>query len=975
MSGSNADELEPSPSPGTGDSVAKQLGRYIHQAEGGARDGLLRRQIACERVDASQADDLLERARFLSRLRHPGLGVVHDYVRSDTGALLISEPLPGETLATALAGTAIPHPRLATPADVVLLFIKLGDAISAAHAQGVVHRALDARCVHIGVYGETAISNWGPAMASLAQPLTLRFVGNRPPGPALDLDDCHTDICALGRMLLAALARRPDGPAVLEPLTPHERERTPAQIERIARHAATSSAASGYPTVEEFVIDLRLALDGELPVVPVSRGERVSWWLSQHRRAMGFAAVALAAVVLAWWLLTGQSWMESRRWTVVTDERFVDEGWRKRWMEKKDHSFDSRNGALVSTATREAVLIFRRRLLTPVVVEYDGRVEPGSQACDLSLLWSEGDRVPERPESALDGRCVQLQLGAFDNSYSAIIANPGAQRLAHSSWRLESGRTYRIRAEIDGERYAMYVDGLLLLEGRALLPSLSGYVSLYSYYPGKSFGNLRILQPRQAEEGSTLAGGNAVFQIKMYREAALFYGAVAEAHVGTVLGDEAAYRRGLCERMDGRMDEARKSWAGLSDPFWSGLAECHVLEDLCATWQHARYFPRFEELYRERAALRYQLRLTWQSCLRRVLGDLRRDIPTVDAFLAQRSALFPDDSSSRYVAAEAYVRTARMERVINEFPEEQRFVAIAMLALGMSRELADAPWSLPDERYGALCMRGEYEEALRLPRISEEQRGILLFKMGRMTEALALAPDSLKVLLLADRSADIFGKLTLSAATANEALLASGRWQEAAGAGLPGVDGSGGDSRALAMLGRLDEAHKAANRQMLAPCWDLIAAIRAGDRDRIQTLIAALPKITNRSHPANQFTRAVVLPMALRELGDATEPQRSWREGLDSWRWIHGQRIWRLLSTVLDEGHGLDELPARSETHAWQLVGSGLRAELQGEFAKARESYAAFVALPITQRLLGEHLPDQEVEAFVAWRLAALGGR
>ena len=965
------DEHLPSPAPTIppgNTSGANDLGRFVAQTDGLARDRLLGRQVTAERVDSAHADDLLERARFLARLAHPGIVVVHDCLRGDGGALLVCEPPPGPTLAEAVGMLAqgAPHPRLASTADVAVLFIKLGDAIAATHARGVVHGALDAGCVRLGLFGETAIGAWEPAMTALAKPMTLRFVSGQAPNPNLSLDGRHDDLRSLGRMMLAALRGRPDGAQALEPLDPAEVELVPEALERIARHAAVSDAAAGYQTAEEFVADLRLVLAGQLPRLRAGLIRRGRWWLGRHAVPLAAAvALALAAAGAAWYTW-GRGWLEDRSWLTATEETFADEGWRTRWVEKAPRSFEVVAGRLVSSSPRDAVLVCRRRLSLPLVVEYTGRVEPGSQACDLSLLWSESDRVPEVPERIFQGRGLQLQLGAFDNSFSAIISNPGMQRLAHSTWRLEEGRDYRIRVELEGERHAVFVDDRLLLEGRSLVPLTSGYLALYSYYPGKSFDDVRIRERRQPAAVSPLVGGNTVFALGLNREAAIAYGAVADAQAGTALGEEAAYRRGLAERLDGRMDAARASWAALKDPLWSGLAECHQLEDISTSWQHDRFAERFEVLYRERPALRYQLRLTWQSCLQRVSSDVRREAQVVDTYLELRERLFPDDATSRYVAAWSLILTRRPQRVLDEFADDRQFAAIALLILGRADELLAAPWAIDDDRWGAHTMRGEYDQALALPRTDPQVRARILAKQGKLDEALALAPDSFEVLLLTGRAAQALEIRPLSAAQANVALLVAGRPEEAAGTGLPGIEGSGNHPLARLLLGLPLPA-------TVPPGWRIISACESADAAAVRTALAALPAIADRRLQGNVFSHAVIAPMARRAIGEAEEPQRTWRATLDSWRWQHGQRMWYLISFAMGGQADLSGLPAASESEAWTAVGLGLRAEMAGSPAAAVAAYKAFAALPMHRRLLDGHQPDLDVEGFVAWRLRQLG--
>ena len=76
-------------------------------------------------------------ARAVSRIRHPGVVALFDFGPHESGAYLVMELLEGETLTERIAAAgALP------PAAVVDIGLQLADALSAAHATGVVHRDL-----------------------------------------------------------------------------------------------------------------------------------------------------------------------------------------------------------------------------------------------------------------------------------------------------------------------------------------------------------------------------------------------------------------------------------------------------------------------------------------------------------------------------------------------------------------------------------------------------------------------------------------------------------------------------------------------------------------------------------------------------------------------------------------------------------------------------------------------------------------
>jgi hypothetical protein len=942
-------------------------GRYA-PAEGGlSHDRLLDRSVVLEQAGPAEAEALLGKARFLARLDHPALDVVLDCRQDAAGAQLIRRPLRGPSLAEAIALAAAGNPPvgIASPADVARLFLGLVEAVSAAHQRGVVHGALDAGCVRLGEHGEIGIGSWDGAMASTAHPVTQRFVAAAQPSAASATDGRHADVRALGRMLLAAARRRSGDEAALGEVSPAERKLLPVELERIARHAADSDAAAGYQNAGELHADLRAFLAGRLPPASARASDRVAWWLRQRRGLVLSGLFAMMAVIAAVWLVAGGDFLERLHWRTVVEERFEGAGLPSDWVEKTPGSFVLQQGAATSIAEREAVLVYRHRLSAPVVVEYEARVEAGAQPADLSVVWSEAENLGEHPGRLLSGRALLMQLGAFDNSFSAIIDKQTDQRLDYASWHVEAGKTYRVRTEIGIERVSVTVDGKCILQGRSMRPTNSGYVALYAYYPGKSFSDLRILQPRIPTSVSPLSGAHAVAAIGMHDEAAKLYGDVADAAPGTPVGEEALYRRGLAERNAGRMDAARGTWARIRDSRWAGLADCHVLEDICASWQHARFPGRFSELYRQNPEIRYDLRTTWQACVRRLVTDQRRETTVVDAYLKLREELFPDDGSSRNVAAFAYIMTKRAERVLESFADDHQMAALAMLILGRTDELLASPWAIADDRWHAHLMRGEYQQALALPRQDPVERAKILAKLGRFDEALMVAPGSPEVFILCGQPERAFARGNLTVAEAHAALICAGRLAEASGTGIPNVPGTGNDPLARLLLGLPTGA-------AMPPSWDIIAAAEAKDAAAVQVAIDAIPPLNDRSSYRNVFARAVIAPMALRAIGQTEEPQRTWRNTMPQWQKQYGQRIWYLMSYVLGGQADFSQLPAQSEAEAWSLLGRALRAELAGNARHALGSYEAFSTLPMHKRLLNGHLPDGDVEGFVAWRRRAL---
>src|SRR5687768_3341733 len=119
--------------------ITARIGRggmaSVYQAHHPALD----RNVAIKILWESLADqaDFLQRfrreARAASRLRHPNILTVYDFGETDGIAYMVTELLPGGTLADRL-GQQLPF------VEVLHVLRRIGSALDAAHDAGLIHR-------------------------------------------------------------------------------------------------------------------------------------------------------------------------------------------------------------------------------------------------------------------------------------------------------------------------------------------------------------------------------------------------------------------------------------------------------------------------------------------------------------------------------------------------------------------------------------------------------------------------------------------------------------------------------------------------------------------------------------------------------------------------------------------------------------------------------------------------------------------
>jgi serine/threonine-protein kinase len=99
---------------------------------------------------------LVQEARVLARLEHPGIVAVHDVGElADGRPFYVMRLVRGSTLAE--------HARGLGRGALLRLFLQVCDAVAFANARGVVHRDLTPRNVMVGEFGEVLVVDWGVA--------------------------------------------------------------------------------------------------------------------------------------------------------------------------------------------------------------------------------------------------------------------------------------------------------------------------------------------------------------------------------------------------------------------------------------------------------------------------------------------------------------------------------------------------------------------------------------------------------------------------------------------------------------------------------------------------------------------------------------------------------------------------------------------------------------------------------------------
>jgi dienelactone hydrolase len=191
-----------------------------------ARDTRLDRDVAIKVMSSETLGDEERRARFrrealsLSKLNHPNIAIVHDFVAEGDLDLLVMEYVRGVGLDERLQSGPMSED------EVLRLGVELADGLEAAHRQGIVHRDLKPANLRMTEDGRLKILDFG--LAKLVQPMgvddatrtstsPLQVVGTIPYMAPEQLRaqevDARTDIFAAGAVLYEAATTKRAHPA------------------------------------------------------------------------------------------------------------------------------------------------------------------------------------------------------------------------------------------------------------------------------------------------------------------------------------------------------------------------------------------------------------------------------------------------------------------------------------------------------------------------------------------------------------------------------------------------------------------------------------------------------------------------------------------------------------------------------------------------------------------------------------------
>ncbi len=237
--------------------------------------------------DASFVERFRREAQAAARLNHPNIVSVYDTGADGDTQYIVMEFIEGRTLAEALAAGRRP-----SPVQSAEIAQKICSALSAAHAQGVIHRDIKPGNVMVTREGTVKVMDFGIARITSGvetAPQTSAVLGTASylsPEQAQGLPlDARTDIYSLGTVLYEMLTGRPpfmgETPVAVAykqvnetPVPPSQiNADVPPRLDAVVMRALSKNPANRYQTAKEFSEDLgRVIEDQDVHATPLMPG-------------------------------------------------------------------------------------------------------------------------------------------------------------------------------------------------------------------------------------------------------------------------------------------------------------------------------------------------------------------------------------------------------------------------------------------------------------------------------------------------------------------------------------------------------------------------------------------------------------------------------------------------------------------------------------------------------------------------------
>ncbi len=455
-----------------------------------------------ENASRMQLERFLTEAGVSARLEHPNIVPIYEINADVEGRpYMVMRKVQGHTLKHHVEGMPDGKKSLIeSEDDLLLVFLKICDALSYAHSRGHVHQDIKPENIMIGRHGEVFLIDWGasstgggsddmsvtPIYMSPQQALGMR------PTKADDVYCLGATMfhCLTGRFPTCAetldelVQRKQRGE--IDPPTAEERSRVPTPLLAIAMKALELDPAARYGDASEMAADIKNYQNGQrVNAHSYTLRDFLLQWYRRHRHAVWIGGLLLLLVGGAGYMVldhmkTFGKWQEVYYGDYTRPDADLSQlsFCKTRFLDAVRRTKSSPDGLLL----KEPDMFWLRDLQVS-----------GSVRVDVTVNWPE---VVDGLEMHINARRVQpkrfywcppgysCQFGGFSGTINLISRNDESQRLNTSNAipaKLRPNTDYILTFELIDDELRMLINGDEIYSQTELLP-----------FDGAGFDNIAI---------------------------------------------------------------------------------------------------------------------------------------------------------------------------------------------------------------------------------------------------------------------------------------------------------------------------------------------------------------------------------------------------------------------------------------------------------------------------------------------------
>lgn len=730
----------------------------------------------------------ISEASVVASLEHPSIIPVYDLDVDEDGSVYMSmRRVNGTTLRDYIRAVrdGESHPLIEDVNDLIQAFLKVCDALSFAHSKGHIHQDIKPDNIMIGEFGEVFVIDWGASSASNEE-LVLTPIYMSPQQAMGLVATAQDDVYCLGATLFHCLFGRfaTDGetlPEIVEkkrrgvvrPPTAEEAADIAPQLVAIVEKALNADPTERYATIADFGQDLKQYQAG-LAVQAYREGapERFLRWYRSHAKVVWFT-ILLLLVTGIFCALQYREYLKGKSdWQLVMIEDFdqitaekLEEDWQQYhspdgWQAVPDpdefypdKGWQPRNGELLGHerhAYRD--LTYGGSIPGDLRVEWDARFLHYNMDMNCFIGGEHRhDAYTFHISSFSIAGYIVLTKGYPYKTLDYCYAEP-----------LESGRTYRLRMEIEDKTIRLFIDGKKVLEywdyAAFSGPEHQTFgfdVCINSY----TIDNVSVYTKPLPEKTSPLAVPDSFYQEDLFDKALMHYQSIRDTHPNTGLAAEALFGIANCHMQMKHWGTAVARFQQYIDEYPGTKLAPFARLQIAVIYMEQRDWSRAEQVLGEladtkpddqlgkAALLQFGTRLEksheWSNSQFPDASDLPK-INEIAPKIRYWATRFTVPTSNNTTLGSLGLRLNRLGMhhvVLREYKGQPEAQVTALRCSGRFEELLEQYPAFSNDHATALLCLGRHEDALAAspyyPRTALEA----LIQLGRFEEAMKRFPD------------------------------------------------------------------------------------------------------------------------------------------------------------------------------------------------------------------------------------------